>query len=268
MIFIVDGTGPTDEREYAADMAKSFCKQLSESTKHRSIYERGPHGMLGLDTDEIAHRVAIMVSAMPKGEKIFLCGYSRGGAAVITAAWSVRPREIDAMFLFDAVDRAEGTMAKTIPANVRVAYHAMRNPEFSAKYDAAVSFAAKDTVVSGLKAAASLTPIGALFSSPFDSVGQFAGSASGLGTAIYRAETLKLESRNDFVPGTSLFGNCGTEPASRITTKRFMGTHGALGGVPWEEDEVPGDRLASSHVRDWMWRNFRHEKLFSHPHHG
>ena len=264
MIFIVDGTGPSDDQEYKKAMAKSFCSQLHAETVHKSIYVRGPT-LDGSETHGIASDIATMIAAVPSSHPIFLCGYSRGGAAVISAAWSVRPRAIQAMFLFDAVDRAFGTMAETIPENTKIAYHARRDPRFSQKYDSAVLFTARDSVFAGLKAVASLTPVGPLVGAPLQSsIPELAGTVRSFTVAASRAETLKWRSRNDAVPGLSMFGNCGTQPPARVHMRRFPGTHGALGGVPWSDDEVPGDAAVVPRIRDWMWRHFRHEKLFAH----
>src|SRR5690348_13406984 len=111
MLFIVDGTGDPDNRTYANDFRHSFCHQLHERTRHTSTYARGPT-LLGFETTTIAAQVATNILMLAGTERVFLCGYSRGGAAVLTAAWNVRPRPIHAMFLFDAVDRATGTMAQ------------------------------------------------------------------------------------------------------------------------------------------------------------
>jgi hypothetical protein len=65
--------------------------------------------------------------------KIFLTGYSRGAAIAVWVAEQLQDRrppvEIDAMFLFDCVDRAWDLDVTGVPASVRMAYHAMRSDE-------------------------------------------------------------------------------------------------------------------------------------------
>jgi hypothetical protein len=65
-----------------------------------------------------------------EGRNLFMTGYSRGGAIVIdTARLLARHNiQIEAMFLFDAVDRNPFLVGGEIPSNVRYCYHAMRDP--------------------------------------------------------------------------------------------------------------------------------------------
>lgn len=62
--------------------------------------------------------------------KIFMTGYSRGGAIVIHTArlLQVRGIRVEAMFLFDAVSRNPNLDAEVIPSNVGRCYHAIRDP--------------------------------------------------------------------------------------------------------------------------------------------
>ena len=62
--------------------------------------------------------------------RLFMTGYSRGGAIVLHAARLLISHgiNVDAMFLFDAVDRNPFMEAEQIPSNVRHCYHAMRDP--------------------------------------------------------------------------------------------------------------------------------------------
>jgi hypothetical protein len=61
--------------------------------------------------------------------RLVLIGYSRGGAAVIHAAQLLKEKaQVDAMFLFDAVDRSLGVETDRIPSNVRLVRHARRDP--------------------------------------------------------------------------------------------------------------------------------------------
>jgi len=126
MIFIVDGTGESDDKAYAREMAGGFCKQLETKLKNRSWYRRGPT-FWGTETTGIANEVVkavmdLQCSVSGVGEKVFLGGHSRGGAAVIFAAHVLKEKgiPIEAMFLFDAVDRTVNfKSASRIPANVK-----------------------------------------------------------------------------------------------------------------------------------------------------
>jgi len=69
-------------------------------------------------------------------DKIFLTGYSRGGAIAIAAAALLASAgiQVDALFLFDAVDRSwEIGSTAVIPDNVRYAYHAVRMDSTSSR---------------------------------------------------------------------------------------------------------------------------------------
>jgi len=65
--------------------------------------------------------------------KIFLSGFSRGGASVICVAHELKKLDIPvhAMYIFDAVDRAfvlPDGQTTSIPRNVKQAFHAVRDP--------------------------------------------------------------------------------------------------------------------------------------------
>ena len=134
MMFIIDGTGETDDTTYMADMERGFCKQLSLKLGKQAKYMRGPR-VDGLNTFDIADKMLeaileyyysepidltvnnskqvdinqIIADALkPKTAKpIFLAGHSRGGCAVIYIAQKLKEKGINvkAMFLFDAVAR-------------------------------------------------------------------------------------------------------------------------------------------------------------------
>jgi hypothetical protein len=52
MMFIIDGTGETDDTTYMADMERGFCKQLSLKLGKQAKYMRGPR-VDGLNTFDI-----------------------------------------------------------------------------------------------------------------------------------------------------------------------------------------------------------------------
>jgi hypothetical protein len=154
----IDGTGPTDDREYEQSMSKSFVKQLYDELNARqppAWYHRGPtllsmaaFGFGGL-TDgswftlsQVRDLARMAVKFIQKNADvpgpIVLSGYSRGGAAAIQAARILSKEtpelKIDALALFDAVDRDLRADVATIPGNVVMAYHAMRDPEIGSRW--------------------------------------------------------------------------------------------------------------------------------------
>lgn len=195
ILIAVDGTGTDNDEDYKkefGDPAALYCSpnQSHVFTLHQSWhspkkwYSRGPT-TLGLSTHELAADAvrATLKNYQPGADRIFLTGYSRGGAAVIQAAAFLVLRNIPvhAMFLYDAVDRAAGIVAaEWIPPNVRHCYHAVRDP--------------------------------------------------------------KARSRK-------YFGNCGLLKPSNVQLeiKPFMGTHGALGGLPWSAAHVSRNGRINEH---------------------
>lgn len=159
MIACVDGTGTSDDAEYARVFHRSFVNRIYNRCTHPDrIYHRGPgsdlsDGVVGTwggrhhvapefvarEIVEIYNRLTAQMAAEANQErarqlgehrKIFLAGYSRGGAIVIETAAILCMRNIpvEAMFLFDAVNRSASLQAtQSIPCNVATCYHAMRN---------------------------------------------------------------------------------------------------------------------------------------------
>lgn len=133
----VDGTGDYNDAEYARSFRNSYVKQFCSKViaPNSSLYRRGPTAeggaTGGLGEAAAEHVAAYVNAAQKKGVRpgVFLTGFSRGGAAVIHAAKLLNRRKImvDALFLFDAVERAIGTDVDEIPVNVRTVYHAMRS---------------------------------------------------------------------------------------------------------------------------------------------
>ncbi len=136
IFFGVDGTGPYSDGEYGIAFATSYVRQIFKSgVFNKSAYLRGP-GTDGLSTGALASTAAKSVENYVAGAtykstpRVFLAGYSRGGAAVIQAAHLLKAKKINVhgLFLFDAVDRSL-TIDKTyIPSNVCFSRHAMRDP--------------------------------------------------------------------------------------------------------------------------------------------
>lgn len=128
--FGVDGTGTGDNAEYASQFKNSHVRRLFLGFGGSKSYWRGPTDA-GTQTDNIAAGVVQAAKAVNSG-RIFLSGYSRGGAAVIEAAYLLSKEgvSIQGLFLFDAVDRAVGIKnADVIPSNVAFCFHARRHPD-------------------------------------------------------------------------------------------------------------------------------------------
>lgn len=135
MLAAIDGTGPFLDGSYAAKMKNSFVHQIALRTQvPNTIYYRGPDITGSSATGNLIPPLMIALDvkrAVKAGDTtVFLAGYSRGGAmainvAAILADWNI---QIEAIFLFDAVDRSLELSAPRIPDNVRWGYHAMRMP--------------------------------------------------------------------------------------------------------------------------------------------
>ena len=135
MFYIVDGTGPYSQEEYDLAMARSFCWQLEVAfRKYPAKYVAGPGGMGG-STYSMARSGADEIQEFRKtfggGRKgsvrpLYLAGYSRGAATVIQMAkfldQQIPKNEVQAMFLFDPVDRDVAIDGQGIPPNVKNVY--------------------------------------------------------------------------------------------------------------------------------------------------
>jgi pimeloyl-ACP methyl ester carboxylesterase len=123
---VVDGTGPSDDREYFAAMADSFCQQIRDSLHTNVHYHRGP-SIFGTEcSDEAKWALEACQEARRLNKKIFMAGYSRGGAVVIAAAY-LFGHAIDSLFLFDAVDRSRTIDGYKSQCNVDHVFHIRRD---------------------------------------------------------------------------------------------------------------------------------------------
>lgn len=123
MLVVIDGTGDANEGVYNKEMGSSFCHQIAEHTD--SPYIRGPT-RLGSEVASIRDH-AVNVALAINGP-IRLAGYSRGGCAAILTARRLQEmgRDVDSLFLFDAVDMqvSDRQLSQVIPANVAFVAHA------------------------------------------------------------------------------------------------------------------------------------------------
>ena len=146
IILGVDGTGPEDNTEYKSAFANSFVRSYCNDQAGFAFrnYWRGPAlmgsetGMLADYTARLARAVYQLLQDRTPAPRIFLTGFSRGGAAVIDAAHRLADHDIPVhcLLLFDAVDRSTkvGDRVDTIPSNVVTCYHALRHPDADSRF--------------------------------------------------------------------------------------------------------------------------------------
>lgn len=248
MLYIVDGTGDISDDDYKKNMASSFCNRLYGMV-HASVYRRGPT-WVGATAGSRAVEFMEHVRRAGANEKIFLCGYSRGGAYVVGCASELEKqmpgRRIDAVFLFDAVDSDISVDGKYVPSNVANCYHAIRDREFARRYEK-IQDAETQNAKAGAVAAVAFaqTDIRQAARSALFSV-----SSAGRGVvAAVQDVNFKQRRFRSF-----MFDNCALEARdpNRTVFKKasFPSTHGGMGGVPWPD--VEGDRDGSTKVWAWM----------------
>ena len=242
MLYLVDGTSHDfffrTDAEYESQFRNSFCYRLATELGQGSArYFQGPK-VLGLETSALASRVADEIRRLPLTEKVFLCGYSRGGAAVIAAAKLVS-RPVEAMFLFDAVDRTIDLSTAVIPKNVGSAYNAIRDPKFAEKFQKEV-----DEKASALTREVTSFVVAKDFRT-------FKAAANYVSTKVKDMDFKYNKHRYTAFDNTGLKA----DPPCRLSIKSFPGTHGAMGGLPWPEVET--DRDVANQVGAWMSSNMR-----------
>ncbi len=159
----IDGTGPYSDKKYKTGFENSNVIKLSRLPwSGGGFYDRGPGAdgfSTGFRADEMAAKVARayrnaagttgsspsrVVSILPR---IFLSGYSRGGAAVTNVAHTLNDQGIPVhcLLLFDAVDRSATIWRSSVPSNVRLCFHAKRSP----RSDSRTSFGNCSTTAQG-----------------------------------------------------------------------------------------------------------------------
>lgn len=130
MLIALEGSSPTirGENNYKYYVWE-FYQKTTESPK---LYEPGPAtiSMQGspINIRKMANKATAFINQ--NSGKIFLIGWSRGAAACIQVAHDLKRggnKKIDAMFLFDAVDRDTSTNSDLnfIPDSVTNVYHAI-----------------------------------------------------------------------------------------------------------------------------------------------
>jgi hypothetical protein len=132
----IDGSG--DATTYGTVFARSFVTGYYNTWAFGpKAYWRGP-GMAGSETRSLVNggrewalaRIAEL-NRQKTPYRLFMCGYSRGGAAVTEIAFELKAKgiKVQALLLFDAVDMSLLNNVDTVPSNVKHCYHAMRNPD-------------------------------------------------------------------------------------------------------------------------------------------
>ena len=131
----VDGTGDANNDVYANVFRNSHVQELSRLPwRSKPFYQRGPT-LSGRQTKQIAEEAASSVELMWKNAiarnefpRVFLAGYSRGGAAMIHAAGTLKRMGINVacLALFDAVELTWTVEAESITSNVQMCRHAIR----------------------------------------------------------------------------------------------------------------------------------------------
>ena len=258
MLYIVDGTGDADESVYRKNMQGGMCDRMAK--EYRGTYYRGPTGP-GLETYAISEKVHkdILGDLGFREQPLYLAGHSRGGAAVIHVAQLLKKAGywVDAMFLFDAVDRTVSKkQVQLIPRNVRRVFHARRAAHLGAYYEVGARHTAQDFFVSLHRQRqtsdrpANGPVIGTFKVTATDGAPrareeverkrQTALNYQRLDDAMKLRMRVSAGKFSSGVGGVSMdFGNCGTELESACTVEEsqctyaeefFLGSHGAIGG--------------------------------------
>lgn len=274
VIIVIDGTGPVSDRKYREEFKNSFCKRISQMSLNATYY-RGVPGepdeiikslMVSVDGQvrELAERAHARIghSALAHAQRetklwgrlareipIYLVGYSRGGLACVELAETLQKRDynVEAMYLFDAVNMTAWPLLRgyVIPKNVKKCYHAMRNPEFFTEHLRKAGDAVRE--VQEIYAQAGGRP-GMLLNNA-----RYAAARKKSALAHERLNLTRSNTRSLLYN----WGNCALKHAGEAwqleIEYRFMGSHGAMGGLPWPPEVFPRDEKCEADVKKWMW---------------
>lgn len=101
------------------------------------MYRRGPVMLGGGLVDAISDGFEFAKNAVQSSptSKVLLTGYSRGAAGAVAVAARLNRIDVpvEAIVLFDCVDRHIAIDAETIPRNVKYVRHVVRNPASSSR---------------------------------------------------------------------------------------------------------------------------------------
>ena len=121
------------------DMASAHVKRMGALGFSEMKYVRGTQDTVtgyssgGMIEEAMAWIEQRYGSARDDSRKLYLGGFSRGGAAIVAIANKLASKGIPVqeMFIFDAVDRSftmDNALTAAIPGNVVRAFHAIRSP--------------------------------------------------------------------------------------------------------------------------------------------
>jgi len=272
ILIAVDGTGTDNDADYKAefgDPGALYCSpnQSHVFTMHQSWhhqktkwYVRGPT-MMGLTTHNLAASAARAAVHMykPGADRLFLAGYSRGGAAVLQAAVLLRLRKVPvhAMFLYDAVDRASGIIAADIiPPNVKHCFHAIRDSRARSRvYFGNCGLEAAPGVDLHLRSF--LATHGALGGMPWS-----ASNAGSDGLINEHGEVTNLVSgaASTIAKGVAALASAAAGPTGLMLAGTFMATSSVIAGVAARNSLTTTitpeqDRTTARAVGEWMTDN-------------
>ncbi len=132
ILFGIDGTGATKDQKYREDTADSFVRRLCErGPVVVKGYERGPTtvGFKMLHAIRTGVEFIKTQRAAGNNDPIILTGHSRGAAGVVVVAERLKGDgiNVEALMLFDCVDRHISIDASVIPNNVANVLHIRRH---------------------------------------------------------------------------------------------------------------------------------------------
>ena len=137
----IDGTGggtlitAARNARYDRDFANSHVRNICRGAGARR-YFRGP-GTLGAGMPEAINGGTAYIKAQMKrqSQPVLLTGYSRGGLGVVVIAKNLKKAgiNVEAMILFDCVDRHLAYDGSVIPSNVANVLHLRRHSSSSSR---------------------------------------------------------------------------------------------------------------------------------------
>lgn len=135
MILGIEGTGSQGWGN--DDLMRTFVRRvLHQTTLRPASYFIGPNDR-GSDGLTIATAAKHAVESGRHNKPVVMLGYSRGAAYCMWIAEQLQASgvTIDLLFMFDSVARQrEFTIPDKVPSNVKVCYHAIRDPRAGSRY--------------------------------------------------------------------------------------------------------------------------------------
>ena len=144
LIVGIDGTGSavvpsqSRDRQYDLDFANSFVKRIAGKSGANFKYHRGPVAGGGGLVAAVSGGFSFIKNKVTNSRtphKVLLTGYSRGAAGAVAIAAKLKKANIavDALLLFDCVDRHIVIDAEVIPNNVVECLHVIRDSRSSSR---------------------------------------------------------------------------------------------------------------------------------------